>query len=70
MSKDKRHKASYTLDTNVGWHTIVVWRIQPSLDSKEMNESQALKSLRQAGIGLNVSQCGSCSNTYVSPTKH
>lgn len=36
----------------------------------EMNESPALKSLRQAGIGLNVSQCDSCSNTYVSPTKH
>lgn len=36
----------------------------------KMNESPALKSLRQAGIGLNVSQCDSCSNTYVSPTKH
>ena len=35
-----------------------------------MKESHALKSLRRVGIRLNVSQCESCSNTYVPPTKH
>jgi hypothetical protein len=38
--------------------------------AREMNESLALKSLRHIGIGLNVSQCDSCSNAHASPTKN
>lgn len=36
------------------------------LDMAERNI--ALKSPRQLGLGLSISQCKSCSNTYVSPT--